>query len=128
MTAATSRPSDLTSDGCSSGRKRRRRPRGGSRLPTVSIVLGSLSIASFWVVGLGFVLGVTAWCVALSPPPGPAWKTMSRHRCGRCSESSLELRGLPCPRSPSFRCWSTYDAFTSPPPTVLDSWKDPHHP
>ncbi|MFC9839672.1 hypothetical protein ACFVKB_38695 [Rhodococcus sp. NPDC127530] len=60
MTAATSRPSDLTSGGCSSGRERRRRPRGGSRLPTVSIVLGSLSIASFWVVGLGFVLGVTA--------------------------------------------------------------------
>ncbi|MFC9763586.1 hypothetical protein [Rhodococcus jostii] len=32
----------------------------GSRLPAVSIILGALSIGSFWVVGLGFVLGVAA--------------------------------------------------------------------
>ncbi|MDF3310585.1 hypothetical protein P3H15_36835 [Rhodococcus sp. T2V] len=32
----------------------------GSRLPAVSIALGALSIASFWVVGLGFILGVAA--------------------------------------------------------------------
>jgi len=60
MTAATSRPSGVTSDGCPSVHARRRAPRGGSRLPSVSIALGALSIASFWVVGLGFVLGVSA--------------------------------------------------------------------
>ena len=32
----------------------------GSRLPAVSIALGALSVASFWVVGLGFILGVAA--------------------------------------------------------------------
>ncbi|MCQ4122102.1 hypothetical protein [Rhodococcus tibetensis] len=32
----------------------------GSRLPAVSITLGALSIRSFWMVGLGFILGVTA--------------------------------------------------------------------
>ena len=32
----------------------------GSRLPVVSIALGALAVASFWVVGLGFVLGVAA--------------------------------------------------------------------
>lgn len=31
-----------------------------SRLPVVSIALGALSVASFWVVGLGFILGVAA--------------------------------------------------------------------
>ncbi|WP_230990327.1 hypothetical protein [Rhodococcus oxybenzonivorans] len=31
-----------------------------SRLPALSIALGALSIASFWVVGLGFLLGVAA--------------------------------------------------------------------
>jgi len=31
-----------------------------SRLPAVSIALGTLSVASFWVVGLGFILGVAA--------------------------------------------------------------------
>ena len=34
--------------------------RHGSRLPVVSIALGALSVASFWVVGLGFILGVAA--------------------------------------------------------------------
>ena len=32
----------------------------GSRLPAVSIALGALSVASFWVVGLGFLFGVAA--------------------------------------------------------------------
>ena len=31
-----------------------------SRLPAASITLGALSIAAFWMVGLGFVLGVAA--------------------------------------------------------------------
>ncbi|MFC9838901.1 hypothetical protein ACFVKB_34595 [Rhodococcus sp. NPDC127530] len=60
MTAATPRPSGVTSDKSSSARARRRPPRGGSRLPSVSIALGALSIASFWVFGLGFILGVSA--------------------------------------------------------------------
>jgi hypothetical protein len=29
-------------------------------LPAVSITLGALSIASFWVIGLGFILGAAA--------------------------------------------------------------------
>ena len=32
----------------------------GSRLPALSIALGALSVASFWVVGLGFILGIAA--------------------------------------------------------------------
>ncbi|WP_235214643.1 hypothetical protein [Rhodococcus opacus] len=32
----------------------------GSRLPAMSIALGALSVASFWVVGLGFLLGLAA--------------------------------------------------------------------
>nr|WP_271213685.1 hypothetical protein [Rhodococcus wratislaviensis]GLK40900.1 hypothetical protein GCM10017611_77750 [Rhodococcus wratislaviensis] len=32
----------------------------GSRMPAVSIALGALSVASFWVVGLGFLWGVGA--------------------------------------------------------------------
>ncbi|MFE7420181.1 hypothetical protein [Rhodococcus sp. NPDC057529] len=32
----------------------------GSRLAAVSIALGAVSVASFWVVGLGFVLGIAA--------------------------------------------------------------------
>ncbi|MDJ0441654.1 hypothetical protein [Rhodococcus qingshengii] len=31
-----------------------------SRLPAASIALGTLSIATFWIVGLGLALGVTA--------------------------------------------------------------------
>ncbi|MGW4336935.1 hypothetical protein ACWEK5_29610 [Rhodococcus koreensis] len=31
-----------------------------SRLPAVSIALGAVSVASFWVVGLGFILGIAA--------------------------------------------------------------------
>ncbi|MDV8070647.1 hypothetical protein R4P64_29365 [Rhodococcus sp. IEGM 1366] len=31
-----------------------------SRLPAASIALGTLSIATFWIVGLGFALGITA--------------------------------------------------------------------
>lgn len=31
-----------------------------SRLPAASITIGTLSIATFWIVGLGFVLGITA--------------------------------------------------------------------
>ncbi|GCE42198.1 hypothetical protein Rhow_006137 [Rhodococcus wratislaviensis] len=31
-----------------------------SWLPAVSIAVGALSVASFWVVGLGFILGVAA--------------------------------------------------------------------
>ena len=38
----------------------RRRPRRGSRWPTASITLGAVSIASFWIFGLGFVLGLCA--------------------------------------------------------------------
>ncbi|MDF3311056.1 hypothetical protein P3H15_39335 [Rhodococcus sp. T2V] len=34
--------------------------KNGLRLPAVSISLGALSIASFWVIGLGFVLAVAA--------------------------------------------------------------------
>ncbi|GAA4470672.1 hypothetical protein GCM10023094_00070 [Rhodococcus olei] len=36
------------------------RKQHGSRLPAVSITLGALSVASFWMVGLGFILGLTA--------------------------------------------------------------------
>jgi hypothetical protein len=49
-----------TSDGRPSAETRQRPARRGSRLPTVSIVLGALSIPSFWVLGLGFVLGLCA--------------------------------------------------------------------
>ena len=84
MTPATSRPSGVTSGGRSSGRARRRTPRGGSRLPSVSIALGALSIASFWVVGLGFVLGVSAvGCGALATA-----------RSGVIDDESASLRAL----------------------------------
>ncbi|MFC0446520.1 hypothetical protein [Rhodococcus jostii] len=59
MTAARIR-STVTGDASSSAHARPQAPRGGSRLPSVSIALGTLSIASFWVFGLGFVLGVSA--------------------------------------------------------------------
>ncbi|WP_009476035.1 hypothetical protein [Rhodococcus sp. JVH1] len=36
------------------------RKQHGSRLPAMSITLGALSVASFWVVGLGFLFGVAA--------------------------------------------------------------------
>ena len=55
----TAAPCEPHADGCSF-RHPRRRHRGGSRLPTVSIMLGALSVASFWVFGLGFVLGLCA--------------------------------------------------------------------
>lgn len=32
----------------------------GSRLPAMSIAVGTLSIATFWIVELGFALGITA--------------------------------------------------------------------
>ncbi|MFC9549967.1 hypothetical protein ACFTWF_03865 [Rhodococcus sp. NPDC056960] len=34
--------------------------RRGSRLPSVSILMGVLSIGAFWVFGLGFALGLGA--------------------------------------------------------------------
>lgn len=38
-----------------------------SRLPAASIALGTLSIATFWIAGLGFVLGIiAAICGALA--------------------------------------------------------------
>ncbi|WP_252189627.1 MULTISPECIES: hypothetical protein [unclassified Rhodococcus (in: high G+C Gram-positive bacteria)] len=49
-----------TSDGWPSADTPERPARRSSRLPTVSIVLGALSIPSFWVFGLGFVLGLCA--------------------------------------------------------------------
>ncbi|MCZ4588826.1 MULTISPECIES: hypothetical protein [Rhodococcus] len=45
---------------CSSHDDNGIRKQHGSRLPAVSITLGMLSVASFWLVGLGFLLGVTA--------------------------------------------------------------------
>ncbi|MFC9557600.1 hypothetical protein ACFTWF_43095 [Rhodococcus sp. NPDC056960] len=49
-----------TSDGRASAETPRHSRRRGSRLPTVSIVLGTLSIPSFWIFGLGFALGLCA--------------------------------------------------------------------
>ncbi|MGV9870527.1 hypothetical protein [Rhodococcus koreensis] len=60
MTAATPPESGATSDGSSSACARPRPPRRRSRLPSVSFALGVVSLASFWVSGLGFVLGVCA--------------------------------------------------------------------
>ncbi|WP_206033225.1 hypothetical protein [Rhodococcus sp. A14] len=45
---------------CSSLNDNERRKQHGSRLPAVSIALGALSVASFWMIGLGFLLGVAA--------------------------------------------------------------------
>lgn len=45
---------------CSSVDGNEKRTQHGSRLPAVSITFGALSVASFWVVGLGFLLGVAA--------------------------------------------------------------------
>ncbi|MDF3310041.1 hypothetical protein P3H15_34045 [Rhodococcus sp. T2V] len=45
---------------CSSADGNGVRKQHRSRLPAVSIALGALSAASFWVVGLGFILGVAA--------------------------------------------------------------------
>ncbi|MEU2003433.1 hypothetical protein ACH47B_20355 [Rhodococcus sp. NPDC019627] len=53
MTAAVS-PLCSSVD-CNEKRKQQR-----SRLPAVSIAFGTLSVASFWVLGLGFLLGVAA--------------------------------------------------------------------
>ena len=42
-----------------------------SRLPAASMTLGALSIAAFWILGLGFVLGVAAavcGTIAMSRP------------------------------------------------------------
>lgn len=85
MTAATPRPSDAAaSNDCSYGRVRRRAPRDGSRLPSVSIILGALSIASFWVVGLGFVLGLSAVVCG----------AFATSRSGVAGDESASLRAL----------------------------------
>ncbi|MDV7088967.1 hypothetical protein HJ581_0041550 [Rhodococcus opacus] len=60
MTAAVPRRSCADRRWCSSAGGNQVPKRHGSRLPAVSIILGALSIASFWVIGLGFVLGVVA--------------------------------------------------------------------
>lgn len=44
----------------SSARGSRPPERRGSRLPSVSITMGALSIVAFWVIGLGFALGAAA--------------------------------------------------------------------
>ncbi|MFD9664024.1 hypothetical protein ACFWAY_20730 [Rhodococcus sp. NPDC059968] len=59
MTATVPRGSRADNGVCSSGSEEVW-TRHGSRLPAVSIILGALSIGSFWVVGLGFALGVAA--------------------------------------------------------------------
>ncbi|QHE70760.1 hypothetical protein [Rhodococcus sp. WAY2] len=53
MTAAVSRLR-------SSVDRNEKRKQQRSRLPAVSIAFGTLSVASFWVPGLGFLLGVAA--------------------------------------------------------------------
>jgi hypothetical protein len=45
---------------CSSADDHAIRTQRRSRLPAVSIALGALSVALFWVVGLGFLFGVAA--------------------------------------------------------------------
>lgn len=60
MNAATPCNSGAAGNESSSTPARPRVPRGRSRLPSVSVLLGALSIASFWVSGLGFILGVSA--------------------------------------------------------------------
>jgi len=84
VTDATSRPPGVTSDRYPSGRARPRPPCDGSRLPSVSIVLGALSIASFWLVGLGFILGVSA----------VACGAFATSRSGVADDESASLRAL----------------------------------
>ncbi len=60
MTAAVPRSSHANNRVCASADSDEKSKRHGSRLPAVSIILGALSIGTFWVIGLGFVLGVTA--------------------------------------------------------------------
>jgi hypothetical protein len=60
MTPTVPRESDAIRHMRSSTRGNQGPKRLRSRLPTVSILMGVLSIASFWVFGLGFVLGVGA--------------------------------------------------------------------
>ncbi|WP_375154203.1 hypothetical protein [Rhodococcus opacus] len=60
MTAAVPRSSRAARRVCTSADSNERTQRHGSRLPAVSITLGALSIASFWVIGLGFILGAAA--------------------------------------------------------------------
>ncbi|WP_009473043.1 hypothetical protein [Rhodococcus sp. JVH1] len=55
---ADNRMSSADDNGNGNGNENRKRH--GSRLPALSITLGALSVASFWVVGLGFLLGVAA--------------------------------------------------------------------
>ncbi|MGV9870924.1 hypothetical protein [Rhodococcus koreensis] len=60
MTAAVPHRSRADNSTCSSVDSNDTRKQRGSRLPAASIVLGALSVASFWVVGLGFILGMAA--------------------------------------------------------------------
>ncbi|MFD7012049.1 hypothetical protein [Rhodococcus jostii] len=60
MTAAVPDSSGADDHMCSALDDTGIRRQRGSRLPAVSIALGALSVASFWVVGLGFLLGVAA--------------------------------------------------------------------
>ncbi|WP_368680691.1 hypothetical protein R1X32_11070 (plasmid) [Rhodococcus opacus] len=56
MTVAISREADAARRSDSAPRVRKH----CSRLPHASIIMGALSIASFWVFGLGFALGLSA--------------------------------------------------------------------
>ena len=62
MTAAVPRSprTDNRRSSSADGNGNENRKRHGSRLPALSITLGALSVAAFWVVGLGFLLGVAA--------------------------------------------------------------------
>ena len=66
MTAAVPRSpradnrTSSSADDNGNGNRNENRERHGSRLPALSITLGALSVAAFWVVGLGFLLGVGA--------------------------------------------------------------------
>ncbi len=60
MTAAIPRRPLADHSMCSSVDGNEKRKQRGSRLPAVSITLAALSVASFWVVGLGFLLGAGA--------------------------------------------------------------------
>ncbi|MFE7423630.1 hypothetical protein [Rhodococcus sp. NPDC057529] len=60
MTAAVPHSSCADDRTCSSDDSNDTRKQHGLRLPAASIVLGTLSVASFWVVGLGFILGIAA--------------------------------------------------------------------
>ena len=68
MTAATPAHPGTTRTLCSSSaRTRGRQALHDLRLPSMSILLGALSITTFWVLGLGFVLGTSAvLCGALA--------------------------------------------------------------